>query len=220
MNRILASIAVALLFTACAKPDHEIQTQGSDQSSNQESNPDFKLKIETTEFIVNGTDPIEVPYTVSGTTESTVVGVTGYDPASFYVSVEADKIVVTPLKDRVSGDMLAYADSRTGKVSLVNLCFESEFFQALYAKYSTDIDFVVESAGGNLEMPVLTNMDFEINSGDSWIHGERTKADKTSIVLSVDENPKSTVRTGSVYIFRKETASLIMTVVIAQNGSN
>ena len=204
MKKLLTSIAVALLIAACGKPN-------DDQV--------FKLNIEKTEFLVNGTNPIEIPYTVDGATANTVVGVSGYDPDMFCVSVEPDKIVVIPLINWAAGDMLAYADSRTGKVSLVNLCFERETLTALYNPYSTDIDFMVERTGGYLEIPLITSLDLSIDCTDSWIHYVETKSHKSTIVLSIDENPKTSVRTGGVNLLRTGQAdNLLMTVIIAQKG--
>ena len=74
----------------------------------------FKLNIETTAYTFGTLAPIEIPYTVSAKTGTTVVGVAGYSPKEFSVEVKADKIVVTPLSKNAAAVMLAYADSRIG----------------------------------------------------------------------------------------------------------
>ena len=86
----------------------------------------FKLNIGTTEFEYNTLDPISIPYTVSAKTASTVVGVSGYNPKAFKVEVDESKIVITPLKLTESAVLLAYADSKVGLTSFVNITIEAE----------------------------------------------------------------------------------------------
>lgn len=81
----------------------------------------FKLNIETTEFEYEEMDPITIPYTVSAKTSGTVVSVSGYNPKAFKVEVDDAKIVITPLKLTESAVLLAYADSKVGLTSFVNI---------------------------------------------------------------------------------------------------
>ena len=98
----------------------------------------FKLNIETTEYTFGELAPIEIPYTVSAKTEATVVGVAGYSPKEFKVEVTADKIVVTPLSKKAAAVMMAYADSKVGLVSVVNLMVEAEGFELTDTPYSAE----------------------------------------------------------------------------------
>ncbi len=86
----------------------------------------FKLNIGTTEFEYNSLDPISIPYTVSAKTAGTVVGVSGYNPKAFKVEVDDAKITITPLKLTESAVLLAYADSKVGLTSFVNITIEAE----------------------------------------------------------------------------------------------
>lgn len=86
----------------------------------------FKLNIGTTEFEYNTLDPISIPYTVSAKTAGTVVGVSGYNPKAFKVEVDENNIVITPLKLTESAVLLAYADSKVGLTSFVNITVEAE----------------------------------------------------------------------------------------------
>lgn len=81
----------------------------------------FKLNIETTEFEYEEMNPITIPYTVSAKTSGTVVSVSGYNPKAFKVEVDDAKIVITPLKLTESAVLLAYADSKVGLTSFVNI---------------------------------------------------------------------------------------------------
>ena len=85
----------------------------------------FNLNIATTEFEYETLDPIIIPYTVSAKTDGTVVGVSGYNPKSFKVEVDDENIVITPLKLTESAVLLAYADSKVGLTSFVNIHINS-----------------------------------------------------------------------------------------------
>ena len=85
----------------------------------------FKLNIETAEFEYETMDPIVIPYTVSAKTSGTVVAVSGYNPKAFKVEVDDANIVITPLKLTESAVLLAYADSKVGLTSFVNIVINS-----------------------------------------------------------------------------------------------
>ena len=85
----------------------------------------FKLNIDTTEYEYETMDPIIIPYTVSAKTSGTVVAVSGYNPKAFKVEVDDANIVITPLKLTESAVLLAYADSKVGLTSFVNIIVNS-----------------------------------------------------------------------------------------------
>ena len=85
----------------------------------------FKLNIETTVFEYETMDPITIPYTVSAKTAGTEVNVSGYNPKAFKVEVDDANIVITPLKLTESAVLLAYADSKVGLTSFVNIVVNS-----------------------------------------------------------------------------------------------
>ena len=85
----------------------------------------FKLNIETTVFEYETMDPITIPYTVSAKTAGTEVNVSGYNPKAFKVEVDDANIVITPLKLTESAVLLAYADSKVGLTSFVNIVINS-----------------------------------------------------------------------------------------------
>ena len=85
----------------------------------------FKLNIDTTVFEYETMDPITIPYTVSAKTAGTEVNVSGYNPKAFKVEVDDANIVITPLKLTESAVLLAYADSKVGLTSFVNIVVNS-----------------------------------------------------------------------------------------------
>lgn len=109
----------------------------------------FKLNIATTEFEYETMDPITIPYTVSAMTSGTVVGVSGYNPKAFKVEVDEANIVITPLKLTESAVLLAYADSKVGLTSFVNIVVNSAIEEGPknLGKKGTANSYIVNEAG-------------------------------------------------------------------------
>ena len=179
----------------------------------------FKLNIETTSYTFSALDAIEIPYTVSAKTAGTVVGVAGYSPREFSVAVEADKIVVTPLQKDAAAILLAYADSKVGLTSIVNITVEAEGVEVVDEPYSTEVDYMAEGEEGSVEAHIVSNITPEVKPVDSWIHVVSVKAKAYTITLSLDDNTTGAVRTGKVNIFKSGTESLVQTITIAQAAS-
>ena len=176
----------------------------------------FKLNIETAEFTFASLDPIEIPYTVSAKTEGTVVGVAGYSPKEFNVAVEADKIVVTPLRLDAAAVMMAYADSKVGLVSVVNLTFEAEGFEITDEPYSAEYDYLAEGEDAVVTANAVSNIDFEVKPVEEWIHVASVKSQAYVITLKLDDNKTGEIREGTVNIVKAGTEEVVQTIRIAQ----
>jgi hypothetical protein len=109
----------------------------------------FKLNIETTVFEYETLDPITIPYTVSAKTAGTEVNVSGYNPKAFKVEVDDANIVITPLKLTESAVLLAYADSKVGLTSFVNIVINSAIEEGPknLGKKGTANCYIVSEAG-------------------------------------------------------------------------
>ena len=180
----------------------------------------FELVIEKTDYVVTSTDPIDVAYTVKSKTENTVVDV--YHGKEFRTEVLADKIVVTPKTADAEGQMLVYADSKNGLTSIVKLTFEGETFDVTDdpADPENHIDYVVEAEGGSLIVNAVSNIAFEVKPEADWIHFVKTRAQAYAIELSIDENPKTEVRTGTVKIVKAGTETAVQTITIGQKAGS
>ncbi len=178
----------------------------------------FELVIEKTDYLVSSTDPIDVAYTVKNKTEKTVVDV--YHGNDFKAEVQAEKIVVTPKRADAEGQMLVYADSKSGLTSIVKLNFESEIFEITDEPADPDshIDYLVEAEGGTVEANAVSNVTFEVQPQAEWIHFVKTRAQSYVIELSVDENTKTEVRTGTVNIVKAGTETVVQTITIGQKA--
>lgn len=177
----------------------------------------FCLVIGKTEYVYAKAEPIEIPYTVSAKTAATVVGVAGYSPKEFSVKVEADKIVVTPLKEGASGILLAYADSKVGLTSLVNLTIEAEGMEVTDKPFNEAVDYMADGTDATVVAHVVSNMEFDVKPMDEWIHLVSVKAQAYVLTFSLDDNTTGALRTGKVNILKKGTETVIQTLTIAQD---
>ena len=176
----------------------------------------FKLNIETTEFIFSDPAPIEIPFTVSAKTEGTVVGVAGYSPRDFNVAVEADKIVVTPNHKNAAAVMMAYADSKVGLVSVVNLTVEAEGFEITDEPYSAEYDYLAEGEDAVVVANAVSNIAFDVKPAEEWIHVASVRSQAYTITLKLDDNKTGEIREGIVYFVKAGTEECVQTIKIAQ----
>ena len=176
----------------------------------------FKLNIETTEFIFSDLAPIEIPFTVSAKTEGTVVGVAGYSPRDFNVAVEADKIVVTPNHKNAAAVMMAYADSKVGLVSVVNLTVEAEGFEITDEPYSAEYDYLAEGEDAVVVANAVSNIAFDVKPAEEWIHVASVRSQAYTITLKLDDNKTGEIREGIVYFVKAGTEECVQTIKIAQ----
>ena len=176
----------------------------------------FKLNIETTEYTFGALEPIEIPYTVSAKTEGTVVNVAGYSPKEFAVEVAADKIVITPLSMKAAAVMMAYADSKVGLVSAVNLTVEAEGFELTDTPYSAEYDYVAEGEDAVVVANAVSNISFDVKPVEEWIHVASVKSQSYVITLKLDDNLTGEVREGTVKVVKAGTEEVVQTIKILQ----
>ena len=184
----------------------------------------FKLVLETNDVVYEKKgDVITIPYTVSGKTEGTVVGVMGYNPNDFGVEVTESAIVITPYSSSAAVVMTAYADSRIGLVSLVELAVNHESARVINSNTGDAVpDFIVEAEGGTLEVKVVSNVEMEAIPDDDtkdWITVVDTKAmTEHTITLNIAANADVQKRDGFVDIYKKGTEKRIYSIYVEQEG--
>ena len=205
------------IFTNLAVTDDAVVLTLSDGSTvNIPFAEAFKLNIENAEFSFGALEPIEIPYTVSAKTEGTVVGVAGYSPKEFSVEVTDEKIIVTPLSMKAAAVMMAYADSKVGLVSVVNLTVEAEGFEITDTPYSAEYDYVAEGEDAVVVANAVSNIAFEVKPVEEWIHVVSVKSTAYVITLKLDDNKTGNVREGTVNIVKAGTDEVIQTIKILQ----
>ena len=208
------------IFTDLAVTDDAVVLTLSDGSTvNIPFAEAFVLNIETAQYTFGTLEPIEIPYTVSAKTGSTVVGVAGYSPKDFSVEVTADKIVVTPLSMTAATVMMAYADSKVGLVSIVNLVVEAEGFEITDTPYSTEVDYLAPGEDAVIVANAVSNIAFDVLPQVDWIHVASVKSTAYAITLKLDDNKTGAVREGTVNIVKAGTEEVVQTIVIAQENA-
>ncbi len=185
----------------------------------------FKLNIGTTEFEYNSLDPITIPYTVSAKTAGTVVGVSGYNPKAFKVEVDDAKIVITPLKLTESVVLLAYADSKVGLTSFVNITIEAEEVEVgpknLGKKESANCYIVTEA--GDYKFPAVKGNSAESVGAvasaavvwETWNNDEAVTAGSVIAFVSVEDgfvvfSTPETLKPGNALIAAKDASDAIL----------
>ena len=204
------------IFTNLAVTDDAVVlTLSDDTTVNIPFAEAFKLNVETTEFTFSEPAPIEIPYTVSGRTEGTVVG-TYYDVTRFSVAVEADKIVVTPLSPKSSGMVLVYADSGVGLTSIVSLVVEAEGVETVDTPYSAEVDYLAEGNDATVTANAIANIAFDVVPEAEWIHLVSVRSQSYAVTLKLDDNTTGALRVGKVNFVKSGTETVVHTIVIAQ----
>ena len=181
----------------------------------------FKLNIEQKEYLLENNNTITIPYTVSGKTANTVVGVAGYDPYYFYITVTEKDIQIKPLQTNSEGVLLIYADSQVGLTSIVTVTLARAGAYVLDpAPEGVDADYVAEGEGGTLDMHVISNVAIDVNSEDDWITIVQTKSQIYTITAKVDENKTGKDRYGFVVIKKKGTNKTLQSIEILQTKAS
>ena len=184
----------------------------------------FKLNIDNTEFEYSTLDPISIPYTVSAKTEGTVVGVSGYNPKAFKVEVTDSKIVITPLKLGESAVVLAYADSRVGLTSFVNIVIEAEEAEdgpKNLGKKGTANSYVV-TAAGEYKFPLVKGNGTDAVAAasvevlwETWNNMEEVTANSVIAKVGLEDgyvtfSTPATLKPGNAVIAAKDAAGVIL----------
>ena len=184
----------------------------------------FRLNIETTEFEYSSKDPITIPYTVSAKTAGTVVNVSGYNPKDFKVEVDDSKITITPLKLTESAVMLAYADSRVGLISFVNIVVAAEGTDGPkdLGKKGTANSYVVTGAGEYRFKAVKGNTEESVGAvasaavlWETWNNQESVTANSVIASVAVDGGyitftTPETFHAGNALIAAKDASGAIL----------
>ena len=184
----------------------------------------FQLNIETTEFEYSSKDPITIPYTVSAKTAGTVVNVSGYNPKDFKVEVDESKITITPLKLTESAVMLAYADSRVGLISFVNIVVAAEGTDGPkdLGKKGTANSYIVTEAGEYRFKAVKGNTEESVGAvasaallWETWNNQESVTANSVIASVAVDGDyitftTPETFHAGNALIAAKDASGAIL----------
>lgn len=170
----------------------------------------FSLNIANTEVVVLPGETVKVAYTINGATETTAVYAVA--DGGFSVKVEAasaseGNLAITAPSPLTDGKVVVFAGDNTHAAMQV-LTFEEGALTLVSDTYN------VEQAGGVVEVPVVTNLDYKVEVSADWIKYTETKAMREeTLVFAVEEN-KGSERTATVTLTVNDIA--VQTITVTQ----
>ena len=142
-------------------------------------------------------DAAEVPYSIVNAAETDEVAVRVLASSNCDAIVLADKQVVKVIPDALGeGYVDIYAiNNTTGDIKAKTILFNAHTCEA-----SATV-FYVSPKGGNVEVPVATSVEYELEIDGSWLSYVETKTVKNeTVVLTADENTSGTANEATVTI--------------------
>lgn len=170
----------------------------------------FALEISTTVGLENGQTEVEIPYTVTGATEATVVDVIAFGCEAV---VEEGVIKVSAITD--GAQLLVFADNGEGKASIKKIVFDAE-------KYSVEkVDEVIPAEGGQIVVKGISNVPFEvvIPAEATWLTLVETKAESFELTFAAAANEVEEPREAKVALVRAGTETELLSFTIAQEAA-
>ena len=169
----------------------------------------FALEIAATVGLSQGQTEVEIPYTVTGATEATVVDVLAYGCEAV---VEAEVIKVSGITE--GAQLLVFADNGEGKTSIKKVVFDAE-------KYSVEaVAEIIPAEGGQVVVKGISNVAFEvvIPAEAAWLTQVETRS-AFELTFAAEANESEEARSAEVAFVRQGTEEVLMTVTIAQAGA-
>lgn len=169
----------------------------------------FALEIAATVGLSQGQTEVEIPYTVTGATEATVVDVLAYGCEAV---VETEVIKVSGITE--GAQLLVFADNGEGKTSIKKVVFDAE-------KYSVEaVAEIIPAEGGQVVVKGISNVAFEvvIPAEAAWLTQVETRS-AFELTFAAEANESEEARSAEVAFVRQGTEEVLMTVTIAQAGA-
>ena len=165
----------------------------------------FSLEIAASVGLAKDQTEVEIPYTVKGATETTVVDVLA---VACEAVVEPEVIKVS--KIAAGAQMLVFADNGEGKTSIRKVVFSGE-------SYSVEaVDYVISGEGGQVVVKGVSNVPFEvvIPAEATWLTQVVAKS-AFVLTFAAEKNPGEE-RSAKVDFVRQGTEEVLMSVTISQ----
>lgn len=166
----------------------------------------FSLDINIAVGLSQGQTSVEIPYTVKGVNETTVVDVLA---VACEAVVEAEVIKVSNIA--AGAQLLVFADNGEGKTSIKKVTFSSE-------SYSVEaVDEVIPAEGGSVVVKGISNVAFDvvIPAEAAWLSYVEVKS-AFELTFTAEANTSDTSREAVVNFVRQGTEEVLMSVTIAQ----
>lgn len=181
----------------------------------------FVINVTSTDVIASPGQMAFVDFTVSGADENTVVdafGTKGYEASVMMSNASTGSLTITVPDPMTDGKVYLMAVKSDG--STAARIFSCE--EGVFSVDETAFAAKVPAAGGNVEVPVRTNVSgymVMVDPGNQWIKHVETKAVKTeTLVFSVEANTSTEERSGKVIIMPPMGMGMPANYVIVQEG--
>ena len=181
----------------------------------------FVINVTSTDVVASAGQQAFVDFTVSGADENTVVdafGTKGYEASVMMTNASTGSLTITVPDPITDGKVYLMAVKSDG--STAARIFSCE--EGVFSVDETAFAAKVPAAGGNVEVPVKTNVSdygVMVDPGNQWIQHVETKAVKTeTLVFSVEANTSTEERSGKVIIMPPMGMGMPATYVIVQEG--
>ncbi len=188
----------------------------------------FNYEGDTSAVGANAGDNISVAYEVEGVSEGDEITVdvlattAGLTASVVKVDATTGYVVITvPAADEenpaaVSGKVFAFADNNKGKTNIKVITLEEGIIESV-----ADVDAQVTSAGGEIELTVTTNKEYNVNINDeatAWLSvvpdTRATHTDK--LLIKVEANATGAYRVGVVSVNDRANGDLINAYTVVQ----
>ena len=181
----------------------------------------FVINVTSTDVVASAGQQAFVDFTVSGADENTVVdafGTKGYEASVMMSNASTGSLTITVPDPMTDGKVYLMAVKSDG--STAARIFSCE--EGVFSVDETAFAAKVPAAGGNVEVPVRTNVSgymVMVDPGNQWIQHVETKAVKTeTLVFSVEANTSTEERSGKVIIMPPMGMGMPANYVIVQEG--
>ena len=166
----------------------------------------FALEIDATVGLSQGQTSVEIPYTVKGANETTVVDVLA---VACEAVVEAEVIKVSNIA--AGAQLLVFADNGEGKTSIKKVTFSTESYSV------ENVDEVIPAEGGSVVVKGISNVAFDvvIPAEATWLSYVEVKS-AFELTFTAEANTADTSREAVVNFVRQGTEEVLMSVTIAQ----
>ncbi|MBR1522090.1 MAG: hypothetical protein IJ627_00265 [Bacteroidales bacterium] len=188
----------------------------------------FNYEGDTSAVGANAGDNISIAYEVEGASEGDEITVdvlaTTAGLTASIVKVDATTgyvLITVPAADEenptaVSGKVFAFADNNKGKTNIKVITLEEGVIESV-----ADVDAQVTSAGGEIELTVTTNKEYNVNINDeatAWLSvvpdTRATHTDK--LLIKVEANATGAYRVGVVSVNDRANGDLINAYTVVQ----
>lgn len=179
----------------------------------------FVINVTSTDVVASAGQLAFVDFTVSGADENTVVdafGTKGYEASVIMANPTTGSLTITVPDPMTDGKVYLMAVKSDGSTAARIFSCEAGVLTVDETAFAAK----VPAAGGNVEVPVQTNLPeymVMVDPGNQWIKYVETKALRNeTLVFSVEENTSEEERSGVVIIM----GDVPMNYTIVQEGKS